>query len=69
MGKANGDPEFFEKAIQAFEQVIELKPDNVNAWNYVGICYRDLEKQQEAKRCFDRAQHLMKQDNSPKKKK
>jgi CheY-like chemotaxis protein/Flp pilus assembly protein TadD len=59
IGRSNGDFTFIEQAIPSFERAIELEPDNWKAWNYIGLCNKELGKNDEAKHCFDRAEMLL----------
>jgi PAS domain S-box-containing protein len=59
LGKALGDYKLFEEAIKAFDIVINMNPYQVYAWNYRGVCLKELGKYEEAKRCFDHAQLLI----------
>lgn len=59
IGRSSGDFSLIERAIPSFERVIELDPDNWRAWNYIGLCHKELGKSDEAKHCFDRAEMLL----------
>jgi len=59
LGKSNGDLKLFEEAIKSFDAVLNLNPHHVYAWNYRGVCLKELGKYEEAKRCFDHAQLLI----------
>jgi tetratricopeptide (TPR) repeat protein len=55
---------YLESAIQTFKMVANQMPNNANAWNHIGICYKEMGKPEEAKFYFDRARdiHLWKKD-------
>ncbi len=59
LGKSNGDLKLFEEAIKSFDAVLNLNPYHVYAWNYRGVCLKELGRYEEAKRCFDHAQLLI----------
>jgi CheY-like chemotaxis protein/TolA-binding protein len=59
LGKSNGDLKLFEEAIRSFDAVLNLNPYHVYAWNYRGVCLKELGRYEEAKRCFDHAQLLI----------
>jgi CheY-like chemotaxis protein len=59
LGKNNGDLILFEEAIKSFDAVLNLNPYHVYAWNYRGVCLKELGRYDEAKRCFDHAQLLI----------
>jgi CheY-like chemotaxis protein len=59
LGKSNGDLKLFEEAIKSFDAVLNLNPHHVYAWNYRGVCLKELGRYEEAKRCFDHAQLLI----------
>jgi DNA-binding response OmpR family regulator/Tfp pilus assembly protein PilF len=55
---------YLDSAIQTFKMVANQMPNNANAWNHIGICYKEMGKPEEAKFYFDRARdiHLWKKD-------
>ncbi|RPH74804.1 tetratricopeptide repeat protein, partial [bacterium] len=59
LGKTNGDMKLFEEAIKSFDAVLNLNPYHVYGWNYRGVCLKELGRYEEAKRCFDHAQLLI----------
>lgn len=59
LGKENGDVSLFEQAVACFDSVLQKEPDNVNAWNYRGVCLKELGKYEEAKRSFEKAQTIL----------
>ena len=44
-----------EEAIRCYERVLELEPDNSDALNNMGVCYRKLGRLQDALDCYERA--------------
>jgi len=60
LGRETGDFSLYEKAIACFDIVLHKEPDNVNAWNYRGVCLKELGKYEEARRSFDKAQTILK---------
>jgi PAS domain S-box len=61
LGKSSGNFQLLEEAIHYFDKVLELDPSHVNAWNYRGLCLKELHRNEEAKKSFDRAQTLIRQ--------
>lgn len=59
MGKNANDFRLYEEAIRCFDKVIEMNPYHVYAWNYRGVCLKELGRYEEAKKCFDHAQLLI----------
>jgi DNA-binding response OmpR family regulator len=55
---------YLDSAIQTFKMVANQMPNNANAWNHIGICYKEMGKPEEAKFYFDRARdiHIWKKD-------
>ena len=55
---------YLDSAIQTFKMVANQIPNNANAWNHIGICYKEMGKPEEAKFYFDRARdiHIWKKD-------
>jgi tetratricopeptide (TPR) repeat protein len=59
LGKALSDVRLYEEAIKCFDKVINFNPQHVYAWNYRGVCLKELGRYEEAKRCFDHAQMII----------
>jgi PAS domain S-box-containing protein len=59
MGKANGEYKLYIDAIKCFDRVISMNPYHVYAWNYRGVCLKEMGRYEEAKKCFDHAQLLI----------
>lgn len=59
LGRERGDFTLYEKAIECFDIVIQKEPDNVNAWNYRGVCFKELGKFEEARRSFEKAHAIL----------
>jgi len=55
---------YLDSAIQTFKVVAKRMPDNADAWNHIGICYKEMRQPEESKFYFDRARdiHLRKKD-------
>ena len=49
---------YLDSAIQTFKMVVDLLPNNAAAWNHLGICYKDMRKEEESKFYFDRARDI-----------
>lgn len=49
---------YLDSAIQVFKMVINQQPNCMEAWNSLGICYREMGKEEEAKFHFDRARDI-----------
>ncbi|MDD1720290.1 MAG: tetratricopeptide repeat protein [Methanoregulaceae archaeon] len=64
IGKASGDLHMYETAIRCFDKVIEMNPYHVYAWNYRGVCLKEMGRYEEAKRCFDHAQLLIRRGDN-----
>ena len=48
-----------DRAIQAFQKVIELEPENVNGHNDLGAAYLEIGRFEEAARAFEKALTLL----------
>jgi len=59
LGRERGDFSLYEKAVACFDIVLQEEPENVNAWNYRGVCLKELGRFEEARRSFDKAQTLL----------
>jgi tetratricopeptide (TPR) repeat protein len=49
---------YLDSAIQVFKMVINQQPNSLEAWNNLGICYKEIGKEEEAKFHFDRARDI-----------
>jgi tetratricopeptide (TPR) repeat protein len=49
---------YLDSAIQVFKMVINQQPNCLDAWNNLGICYKEIGKEEEAKFHFDRARDI-----------
>ncbi len=50
---------YLDSAIQTFKMVVNLMPNNASAWNHLGICLKEIGKEEEAKFYFDRARDII----------
>jgi CheY-like chemotaxis protein len=60
VGKLHMSHKYLESAIQVFNLVAKLMPNNADAWNHIGVCYTEMGRSLEAKSNFDRARHIAK---------
>ena len=49
---------YLDSAIQTFKMVANQMPNNADAWNHIGICYKEMGKIEESKFYFDRARDI-----------
>lgn len=49
---------YLDSGIQVFKMVISQLPNNVDVWNHLGTCYKEMGKEEEAKFHFDRARDI-----------
>jgi tetratricopeptide (TPR) repeat protein len=49
---------YLDSAIQTFKVVAKRMPDNADAWNHIGICYKEMRQTEESKFYFDRAKNI-----------
>jgi len=47
--------EQFEEALEFFDQVLEMNPENADAWNNKGVALYWTGRPEEAQECYDRA--------------
>jgi tetratricopeptide (TPR) repeat protein len=47
--------EQFEEALEFFDQVLEMNPENADAWNNKGVALYWMGRPEEALQCYDRA--------------
>ena len=55
---------YLDSAIQVFKMVVNQMPNNMAAWNHIGVCYKGMGKHEDSRFYFDRARdiHLWKKD-------
>ncbi len=58
LGSMYGMQKQFELAARNFERSVRLKPENPQAWYYLGITYRSLNREDKARECLARAEEL-----------
>jgi tetratricopeptide (TPR) repeat protein len=51
-------PKYLESAIQTFKLVVNQLPNNASAWNHLGVCFKEMGKEEESKFYFDRARDI-----------
>jgi Flp pilus assembly protein TadD len=49
---------YLDSAIQVFKMVVDQLPNNMESWNYLGICYKEMGNDTDAKFHFDRAREI-----------
>ncbi len=49
---------YLDSAIQVFKMVISTLPNNTDSWNNLGICYKEMGKEEDARFHFDRARDI-----------
>jgi tetratricopeptide (TPR) repeat protein len=49
---------YLDSAIQTYKMVTNQMPNNADAWNHIGICYKEIGKIEESKFYFDRARDI-----------
>ncbi|PKL58001.1 MAG: hypothetical protein CVV34_04600, partial [Methanomicrobiales archaeon HGW-Methanomicrobiales-5] len=58
IGVLHKSNKYLDSAIQTFKMVIDLLPNNAAAWNHLGVCYKEMGKDEESKFYFDRAKDI-----------
>jgi CheY-like chemotaxis protein len=58
IGKENMSNKYLNSAIQIFKMVTNQMPNNADAWNQIGICYKEMGRIEESKFYFDRARDI-----------
>jgi tetratricopeptide (TPR) repeat protein len=56
-----------ESAVQVLNRILEMNPDQAEAWNSLGICSKELGKSKMSRQYFEKAQELIKMGNNRKK--
>ena len=58
IGVQNMSNKYLDSAIQTFKMVTNQMPNNADAWNHIGICYREMGQTEDSKFYFDRARDI-----------
>jgi tetratricopeptide (TPR) repeat protein len=58
IGVLNMSNKYLDSAILTFKKVANQMPNNADAWNHIGICYKEMEQIEESKFYFDRARDI-----------
>jgi DNA-binding response OmpR family regulator/Flp pilus assembly protein TadD len=58
IGVLNMDNNYLDSAIQTFRMVVNILPYNADAWNHLGICHKEIGKDEVSKFYFDRAREI-----------
>ena len=58
IGVLNIDNKYLDSAIQTFRMVVNILPNNMEAWNHLGICHKEMGRDDESKFYFDRAMEI-----------
>ena len=64
IGVLHMNNKYLDSAIQVFKMVVNQMPNNMAAWNHLGVCFKAMGKHEESRFYFDRARdiHLWKRD-------
>jgi tetratricopeptide (TPR) repeat protein len=66
IGIQNMSNKYLDSAIQTFKKVAKQMPNNADAWNHIGICYKEMGRIEESKFYFDRARDIhLRNKNTP----
>jgi PAS domain S-box-containing protein len=60
-------PDVLEAAVRAYNRIVEINPEQAEAWNGLGVCTRELGKDEQSRQYFERAQDLVRWGKSRKK--
>jgi len=60
IGILKGERKIIDSAVRALNRTLEINPDHANAWNSLGICMKELGKNETAQQYFDRSNELIK---------
>jgi Flp pilus assembly protein TadD len=55
IGILRRDNKILETAIRNFVLVTEINPNNANAWNHLGVCIKEIGRDEESRQAFDLA--------------
>lgn len=58
IGVMNKDTKYVDAALQTFHMVVDKLPNNASGWNHIGICLKEMGKDEESKIYFERARDI-----------
>ena len=59
--------DLIESAVQVLNRIVEMNPDQAEAWNSLGICSKELGKEKLSRQYYEKSQELIKLGNNRKK--
>jgi tetratricopeptide (TPR) repeat protein len=59
--------ELIESSVQILNRIVEMNPNNADAWNSLGICAKELGKEKLSAQYFEKSRELIKMGNNKKK--
>jgi Flp pilus assembly protein TadD len=59
--------ELLESAVQILNRIVEMNPNNADAWNSLGICSKELGKEKLAGQYFEKSRELIRLGTNKKK--
>lgn len=67
IGILRGQKNAIEAAVKAYNKVLEINPNQAEAWNSLGICMKELGKSELSRQYYDRSSDLIRYSNARKK--
>lgn len=68
IGILHGQKKAVTAAVQTYNRVLEINPNNADAWNGLGVCMKEQGKDEKSRQCYERAQDLIRWGKSKRKK-
>ena len=59
IGILRGQKNAIAAAVQTFNKVLEINPNNADAWNGLGVCMKEQGKDEISRQYYERAQNLV----------
>ena len=59
--------DLLESAVQILNRIVEMNPNQAEAWNSLGICSKELGKEKLSHQYYDKSRELIKQGKNRKK--
>ena len=59
LGIMRRDNKILENAIRNFVLVTEINPNNANAWNHLGVCIKEIGRDEESRQAFELARGII----------
>ena len=68
IGILQGQKNVIAAAVRTFNRIVEINPNDAEAWNGLGVCMKELGKDELSRQYYERAQELVRMGQIPEEK-